>query len=137
MGYFANNVGSDNNGLAIALEDVSDTEMNLDAAYLELDNLNTDPLFKVTSATWSLPSQDQWKAMFKAFGGSDSSYTGLNNALVAAGDGEDYFVLQENNYWSSTKDDGEVLYMILSKDNVYWSTTDEFDDLRLRACIAF
>jgi len=94
-------VGSDTdhadykNGLAIALSDES--ESNWSTAKSACEGKANPP-----GSKWVLPSRNQWRAMFKATGGSDSSYSGLNEKLSSAGC--DSSKLQEyGSYWSSTE----------------------------------
>ena len=90
----------------------------------------------VTGQTWKLPSQDEWKQMFSAFGGDEESYTGLNTAITNAGGTE----LQEVEYWSSTESDpgkGAYLVELFSGGSVSWSTSNESYEYRVRACLAF
>ena len=88
-------------GLAIALSDESGGTMNCYAAKSSCEGKAA-----VTGAAWLLPSQNQWKAMLKAFGDSDASYTGLNTALATAGGDSsklmEYKGGQVCMYWSSS-----------------------------------
>ena len=63
-------------GLAIALSD--EGEMNWSTAKSTCEGKTA-----VSGAAWLLPSQNQWKAMFKANGGNESSYSGLNSAYLS------------------------------------------------------
>ena len=86
---------SGSSGLAIALSDES-TTMNWSTATTTA--AAHTPVF--TNGTWKLPSQDEWKNMFKAFGGNESSYSGLQTAITNAGG----TALQHDKYyWSSTE----------------------------------
>ena len=90
----------------------------------------------VTGQTWKLPSQAEWKQMFKANGGYDDNYFGLNTAITNAGGTG----LQEaDEYWSSTEDDPGVdaysVYLLVG--NTYWGDHVESSDYRVRACLAF
>lgn len=86
-----------NKGLAIALSDEA-SEMNFSAATSETGAAAHTPT--VTGRAWKLPSQDEWKQMFSANGGSQTSYTGLNTAIGNAGG----TALQaDKNYWTSTE----------------------------------
>ena len=86
---------SGSNGLAIALSDES-TTMNWSTATTTA--AAHTPVF--TNGTWKLPSQDEWKNMFKAFGGNESSYSGLQTAITNAGGTA---LQHDKNYWSSTE----------------------------------
>ena len=80
------------NGLAIALAD--EAESNWSTA---MSTCGTKTA--ITGAKWCLPSQDQWKQMFKANGGNAESYNGLNAAINNAGG----TTLQSDFYWSSSE----------------------------------
>ena len=86
---------SGSNGLAIALSDES-TTMNWSTATTTA--AAHTPVF--TNGTWKLPSQDEWKNMFKAFGSNESSYSGLQTAITNAGGTA---LQHDNDYWSSTE----------------------------------
>ena len=86
---------SGSNGLAIALSDES-TTMNWSTATTTA--AAHTPVF--TNGTWKLPSQDEWKNMFKAFGGNESSYSGLQTAITNAGGTA---LQHDKNYWLSTE----------------------------------
>ena len=84
--------------------------------------------------SWKLPSQDEWKQMFSANGGSDSSYSGLNTTITNAGG----TALQERAYWSSTESVGGNAYFV----DLYGGDADFLDGNedhanRVRSCLAF
>ena len=114
-------------GLAIALS--NEGRMNWSTAKSTCEGKTA-----VTGAKWCLPSQNQWKAMFKANGGSESSYTGLNTAISTAGG----TALQKSCYWSSTEH-GEVnaYYVYLFSGNAYFSNASKGIDYLVRAVLAF
>jgi hypothetical protein len=114
-------------GLAIALS--NEGRMNWSTAKSTCEGKTA-----VTGAKWCLPSQNQWKAMFKANGGSESSYTGLNTAISTAGG----TALQKICYWSSTEH-GEVnaYYVYLFSGNAYFSNASKGIDYLVRAVLAF
>ena len=92
----------------------------------------------ITGAKWCLPSQDQWKQMFKANGGDEGSYTGLNTTITTAGGA----TLLEDDvaYWSSSEiDPGVKAYFVyLTEGNAQWIEGNEAPDGCLaRACLAF
>ncbi len=119
-------------GLAIALADESGT-MNWSTAKSTCEGKSA-----VTNAAWLLPSIDQWKAMFGANGGDDTKYTGLNNALAAAGG--DSSKLQEGvDYWQSTELlPGEDAYRVrFNEGNVIWNSGFLTRSYCVRACLAF
>ena len=53
----------------------------------------------IAGATWRMASQDDWQQMFTANGGSNSSSTGLNTLITAAGG----FAV-DGSYWTSTEE---------------------------------
>ena len=105
---------SGSSGLAIALSDES-TTMNWSTATTTA--AAHTPVF--TNGTWKLPSQDEWKNMFKAFGGNESSYSGLQTAITNAGG----TALQHDKYyWSSTENANyteQVLCMFIDMEEDY------------------
>ena len=129
-------VGSDTydatfkNGLAIALAD-EEGEMNWSTAKSTCEGKTA-----ITGAKWCLPSQDQWEQMFKANGGNDASYTGLNTTITNA----EGLTLQElAAYWSSSEYiSGVNAYLVgLDGGTAYWNDEDENAGLQVRACLAF
>ena len=90
----------------------------------------------VSDAEWMLPSQEQWKAMFNAFGGNEGSYTGLNTALAIAGG--DSSKLQEGRYWSSQPDGNDNAWRVVLEDGgAYWYNLYVNYKLHVRACLVF
>jgi len=92
----------------------------------------------VSDAEWMLPSQEQWKAMFNAFGGNEGSYTGLNTALAIAGG--DSSKLQEGGgrYWSSQPDGNDNAWRVVLEDGgAYWYNLYVNYKLHVRACLVF
>ena len=120
---------SGSNGLAIALAD--EGSLNWETAKSTCEAKT--PAF--TGGTWKLPSQDDWKQMFSANGGSDESYTGLNTAITTAGG----TALPEFGvYWSSTPNGGDRAWLV----NLYpgaaeWDYVNVSNVSRVRACLAF
>ena len=115
------------NGLAIALSD--EDSMNWSTAKSTCESKTG-----VGTYSWCLPSQNLWKAMFKANGGSDSSYTGLNTAITNAGG----TALQERNYWSSTGYDEDNAYFVdLFSGSASFFSGSKGNDRRVRAGLAF
>ena len=119
------------NGLAIALADESGT-MKWSTAKSTCEGKTA-----ITGAKWCLPSQNQWKQMFKANGGNVGSYTGLNTTITNAGG----TILQERaNYWSSSEYDPGVraYYVRLNSGAASWNYDYEDDVFsQVRACLAF
>ena len=116
-------------GLAIALAD-EEGQMNWNPAKSTCEGKSA-----VANAAWQLPSQNQWKAMFKAFGDNDASYSGLNTAITNAGGTA---LMGGNYYWSSTPDGGHVFCVSIDNGNDIWQYgyVDE-DSYCVRACLAF
>lgn len=129
-------------GLAIALEDVSDSQMTwcddlghgIASPSCEAWNESEKA---VTGGSWLLPSKGDWENMFKATSGSTTNYTDLNAAITAAGGKALHDV-----YWTSTEVDlgsGDTVYSVfLGEDgaefvgklpDVYFSY--------VRACLSF
>jgi hypothetical protein len=120
----------DNNGLAIALSD--EGSMNWSTAQSTCEGKTA-----VSGAAWMLPSLSQWKAMFKAFGGNEGKYTGLNTALAAAG-GDSSKLQMSGDYWSSSPDAGDYAWYVDLKDGVASDGHGlRYLDDRVRACLAF
>ena len=121
------------NGLAIALADES-SNMNWSTAVTAA--AAHTPAF--TGGTWKLPTQDEWKQMFKANGGDNTKYTGLNTAINTAGG----TTLPETAYyWSSSEVEGGVnaktVYLYSGTGNISWNNGGKDIDRRVRACLAF
>jgi len=115
-------------GLALALTD--EGGMTWSTAKSTCEGKNTS--LAVTGGTWMLPSQDQWKAMFKAFGGNEAKCDGLNTALATAGDE----LKKDRSYWSSTPyDGGRAWYARLI--DAQWRFDSMDYSLRVRACLSF
>ena len=118
------------NGLAIALAD-EESKMNWSTAESTCENKTP----AITGAKWCLPSQDNWIAMFKANGGNEEKYTGLNNALAAAGGNDSK--LQDADYWTSTLFEGSVWNVSLKDGSVWWGIESMATGYLVRACLAF
>jgi hypothetical protein len=117
------------NGLAIALDD--EGSMNWSTA-VSTCGAKTP----ITGAKWCLPSQEQWKQMFKANGGNNASYTDLNTTINNAGG----TILQENAlYWSSSEYRPNVqAYRVgLDGGSAVWNYGKESNGYLVRACLAF
>ena len=92
----------------------------------------------VTGHAWRMPSLSEWKQMFAAFGGSETSSTGLNTAITNAGGN----TLDKIHYWTSTDKEGipANAYCIgLSGSNVTYSDNKgkTTDYSYARACFYF
>ena len=118
------------NGLAIALAD--EGEMNWSTAMSTCEGKTA-----IMGAKWCLPSQEQWKQMFKANGGNEGSYTGLNTTITNAGG----TTMPEGvMYWSSSEysPDTYAYNVWLHEGNANWNNDDEGTDfIQARACLAF
>ena len=133
IAYVGSETGDDTykNGLAFALADESG-KMNWSTAKSTCEGKTPT----VTGAKWCLPSQDQWKQMFKANGGNDKKYSGLNTTITTAGG----TTLKEVEfYWSSSEAESGVLAyrVILSEGDVILGNAGEDNDHYVRACLAF
>lgn len=85
------------NGLVIALSNESDIK-----TWPEQVNAAAAHTPAVTGHAWRMPSLSEWKQMFAAFGGSETSSTGLNTAITNAGGNP----LDKIHYWTSTDKEG-------------------------------
>lgn len=122
---------SGSNGLVIALADEA-SEMEWSTANGASGAAAHTPA--VSGQTWKLPSQDEWKQMFSANGGSDSSYSGLNTTITNAGGTG----LREYDYWSSTElNENFAYYVTLVSGGAYFSDDGKGSDSHVRACLAF
>ena len=83
-----------------------------------------------------LPSRDQWKQMFKANGGNEGSYTGLNTAITTAGGTTLHGSID---YWASSEDDPGVNphFVLLDNGTAKWYKGHGEYVRRVRACLAF
>ena len=92
----------------------------------------------VKGYTWRLPSREEWNQVFEANGGSQTSGTGLNTALVNAGGAA---LLSGDYYWSSSpgKESGISVVKVLSSDNSWASQSLSYTDVKkyVRACFVF
>ena len=117
------------NGLAIALAD--EAQSNWSTAKSTCEGKTA-----ITGAKWCLPSQDQWKQMFKANGNNEGSYTGLNTTITNA---EGTTLPEYATYWSSSEvDPGVCAYRVaLYGGSALWSNATEGSSGQVRACLAF
>ena len=121
---------SGSNGLVIALADEAST-MDWSTANGASGAAAHTPA--VSGQTWKLPSQDEWKQMFSANGGSDSSYSGLNTTITNAGG----TALQEFYYWSTERDVARAYYVDLDGGSASFSSGNKSGNYLVRACLAF
>ena len=84
---------------------------------------------------WCLPSQDQWKQMFKANGGNEASYTGLNATITTAGG----YGLRSEIYWTSSEFEPGVFAYFANLDSGEASWYYEHEEMyrEARACLVF
>ena len=117
------------NGLAIALAD--EAESNWSTAMSTCGAKNA-----ITGAKWCLPSQEQWKQMFKANGGYEGIYADLNTTIKTAG-GTNFKGLAA--YWSSSElNPGVDAYRVcLYVGQAGWVSDNEANGFQVRACLAF
>ena len=122
---------SGSNGLAITLADESD-DINWHIATSTA--AAHSPEF--SGGTWKLPSQDDWKNMFKTYGENDSNYGGLNTAITGAGGTG---LLDYKGYWTSTEKSYAKSYCLNTVDNrnisfvVDWKSNRRY----VRVCLEF
>ena len=123
-------------GLAIALSD--EGKMNWSTAKSTCEGKTPT----ISGAAWMLPSQNQWKTMFKANGGNDASHTGLNAALATAGGSKLLEII--GGYWSSSEVDGDKAKDVSLQFNDYlddyiavWYPDKKDGAYRVRACLVF
>ena len=122
---------SGSNGLAITLADESrDINWHIATSTAAAHS----PEF--SGGTWKLPSRDDWKNMFKTYGGNDSNYAGLNTAITGAGGTG---LLAYKGYWTSTEVGSAFSYGFNTVDN----RNINFDDYMksnsryVRVCLEF
>lgn len=116
---------SGSNGLALALAD--EGQMNWSTAITTC--AAHTPAF--TGGTWKLATRVEWDNMITAAG----SYTALRDGFTSVGGSN----LQSGIYWSITEDDSNSnnAWEYLFADG-YWINDDKgWDDVRVRACLAF
>ena len=132
IAYVGSETGDDTykNGLAIALADEADSNWSTAKSTCEGKTA-------ITGAKWCLPSQDQWKQMFKANGGNNARYTGLNTTITTAGGTA--LKTDNSNYWSSSEEDPGVLAYRVNLDDgdADWYSGSEGSNRQVRACLAF
>lgn len=116
-------------GLAIALAD--EAQSNWTTAKSTCEGKTA-----ITGAKWCLPSQEQWKQMFKANGDNDASYTGLNTTITTAGGTT---LLSQISYWSSSESSAPNAWRVYlnSKGVAGFLEGEESDVCPVRACLAF
>lgn len=115
-------------GLAIALADESSSDWSTAKSTCEGKSA-------VTNAAWMLPSQNQWKAMFKANGGNEARCSGLNTAINTAGGTA---LVTRANYWSSTPGDGGNAWDVhLFDGEATWECFSVTYGFRVRPVLAF
>ena len=111
-------------GLALALADES--EAAWDAAKTACSGKNTSA--PVTSASWMLPSINQWTTMVNAAGGRDNLRTGFSSVSGTN--------LVNTSYWSSTADGTNKAHRY-GFNNGSTASVLQIMALKVRACLAF
>lgn len=132
IAYVGSDTGNDTytHGMALALSD--EGEMNWSNAKSTCEGKSA-----VSGAAWLLPSRNQWKAMFKANGGNEGSYTGLNTAVATAG-GDSSKLQKNERYWSSSEQGSNFAWvLVLGEDSAGWDGAPEDLGHHVRACLAF
>ena len=131
IAYVGSETGDDTykNGLAIALAD--EGTMDWSTAISTCEGKTA-----ITGAKWCLPSQEQWKQMFKANGGNEGSYTGLNATITTAGG---YGLQEPGDYWSSSEEEPGLAAwdVYLANGSADFFADDEESAYQARACLAF
>ncbi|MBR1395876.1 MAG: hypothetical protein IJ559_09505 [Prevotella sp.] len=118
-------------GLAIALSDES-SKANMGTLLSKINNMSHTPT--VSGQTWKLPKEDEWKQMFSANGGSNSSYSGLNTAITNAGGS----ALQASDYWvAHNTSTSNMTKMTLSAGNASFGSGGAFNSYYVRVGFAF
>ena len=124
-------VSSTGHGLAIALTDES-SKANMGTLLPKINNMSHTPA--VSGQTWKLPKEDEWKQMFSAKGGSNSSYSGLNTAIIKAGGS----ALQASDYWvAHNTSTSNMTKMTLSGGNATFGSGGAFNSYYVRVGFAF
>jgi len=132
IAYVGSDTGNDTytHGMALALSD--EGEMNWSNAKSTCEGKSA-----VSGAAWLLPSRNQWKAMFKANGGNEGNYTGLNTAVATAG-GDSSKLQKNERYWSSSEQGSNFAWvLVLGEDSAGWDGAPEDLGHHVRACLAF
>ena len=132
IAYVGSDTGNDTytHGMALALSD--EGEMNWSNAKSTCEGKSA-----VSGAAWLLPSRNQWKTMFKANGGSEESYDGLNTAVATAG-GDSSKLQKNERYWSSSELDSDFAWvLVIGEDSAGWDGAPEDLGHHVRACLAF
>ena len=122
---------SGSNGLAITLADESG-DINW---YIATSTAAAhSPEF--SGGTWKLPSREDWKNMFKTYGGNDSNYGGLNTAITGAGGTG---LLDHKGYWTSTEKSYAKSYCLNTVDNRNINFFESMNSNRryVRVCLEF
>ena len=122
-------------GLAIALSDEGTMNWSDAKSACEAKNTSTP----VANASWLLPSQNQWKTMFRANGGNEDSFAGLDTALAAAGGDSSKLnsdILYSDFYWSSTENGSSNAWYYVFRFG-YWNYSSKGSHYYVRACLVF
>jgi len=117
-----------NHGLALALTDESSSGMGWNNAKTACTNKNTSAT--VESASWMLPSKDQWTKMITAA----DSYTALRDGFSGITGASN---LQSGVYWSSTEFGSDNAWYFHFRDGNWGQGYKGNGNMRVRACLAF
>ena len=127
-------------GLAISITDLGGTGITSQWASAKSDcEGNT----AISGAQWQMPSLDQWKTMFKANGGDEQSYAGLNTVITTAGctalqDAKSYWTSTQETRYNGTMDGVYFLYLDNKTVTYDWDGGGGLQNSRLgRAVLAF
>ena len=124
-------VSSTGHGLAIALSDES-SKGSPYTLLSKINNMSHTPA--VSGQTWKVPKEDEWKQLFSANGGSNSSYSGLNTAITNAGGN----ALQVSDYWvAHNTSTSNMTKMTLSGGNASFGSGAAFSSYYVRVGFAF
>ena len=123
-------------GLALALTDESSSGMYWNDAKTACTNKNTSAT--VESASWMLPSKDQWNKMIDACKnvlGTNNDSQDLRDGFISVGGSN----LESQDYWSSTEYvySNEAWMFNFGYDSWYDYPKDESAYPLVRACLAF
>ena len=126
---------SGDNGLVIALEDKGSMGWG-DAVGAGGASAYTPT---VTDHSWKLPSQSEWRQMFRANGSSETEYPGLNTILVNAGGSGLNVSVNYTDYWTSDEYGSDNAYYFSLYDGQYVWFRDNAKTKRcyVRACFSF
>ena len=124
-----------NHGLALALTDESSSGMGWNNAKTACTNKNTSAT--VESASWMLPSKDQWNKMIDACKnvlGTKNDYQDLKGGFSGITGASN---LQSGVYWSSTEFGSDNAWYFHFRDGNWGQGYKGNGNMRVRSCLAF